>query len=77
MTCCASHSNVECKVQRGRGKQELAQWPRSVIVKFTFYYSVYAILLVVIEVRNLSFSPVMAEKKKEKIDYECRQFQDE
>ena len=34
-------------------------------------------LLVVIKVRNLSFSPVMAEKKKRKIDYECRQFQDE
>ena len=47
------------------------------IVKFTFYYSVYTILLVVIKVRNLSFSPVIAEKKKRKIDYECRQFQDE
>ena len=35
------------------------------------------ILLVVIKVRNLSFSPAIAEKKKRKIDYECRQFQDE
>ena len=47
------------------------------ILKFTFYYSVYTILLVVIKVQNLSFSPVMAEKKKRKIDYKCRQFQDE